>query len=48
MGRKIREITIVIIILLAVSAAGTVQESKSLAKDTVSKAEERFQRKGIR
>lgn len=40
MGRKIREITIVIIILLAVSAAGTVQESKSLAKDTVSKAEE--------
>ena len=38
MGRKIKEITIIIIIIFAVSAAGSAQESKSLAKDMAEKA----------
>ena len=37
MGRKIREITVIIIIMLAVSVTGTVKESKSLAKDIADK-----------
>lgn len=38
MGRKIKEITIIIIIIFAVSATGSAQESKSLAKDMAEKA----------
>lgn len=46
MGRKIREITVIIIIMLAVSVTATVRESKSLAKDIADKAGGKLQTGG--